>query len=119
MSLANRFPNSVFGEWSHWYTCLECGSNKGDALHHIISPSNKHYTKGNHNRSVLNSALLCNFKCHLYNPELHKEYKTRDFLGKTFMIMTNNGYQLKEIDHKFIENYKHLYYEKRGNKKND
>jgi hypothetical protein len=107
--LKNRFPNKVFTAWNDWYYCLECGENTGDALHHIISPSNKHYVKGYHNKSVLNSALLCNFKCHLYNPELHKEYKTKEYLTKTFMIMNEKKYDFDEIDLEFLTTYKHLY----------
>ncbi|MDA3815264.1 MAG: hypothetical protein PF549_02765 [Patescibacteria group bacterium] len=107
--LSNRFPNKVFVAWMDWYSCFECGQNTADALHHIISPSNKYYIKGRHNKSVLNSALLCNFKCHLYNPELHKEYKTKEYLAKTFKIMSDNNYDFGKIDSEFLDIYKKLY----------
>lgn len=109
MSLQNRFSDDVFIEWMYIYTCQECGENKGDALHHIISPSNKHFIKGEHNTSVYNSILLCNDKCHLYNSELHKEYKTREYLRKTLEIMTHNGYIPTEKDELFFNNYLNLY----------
>lgn len=109
MQLKNRFPEEVFAEWTFWYTCLECGENTSDALHHIISPSNREYIKGEHNKSVLNSAPICNSKCHLYNSELHKTYKTKELLQKTITILLSNHYELKEVDNDFILNYKHLY----------
>ena len=107
--LSNRFPDEVFAEWQDWYICLICGKNTGSALHHILSPSNKYYVKGNHNRSVYNSALLCNETCHLYNPELHREYMTRRLLSATKEIMAIQGYLPREIDYNFFEIYKQLY----------
>ncbi len=109
MSLANRFSGEVFAEWQDWYICLECGKNTGNILHHIISPSNKYYVKGNHNTSILNSIKLCNEVCHLYNPELHKTYKTKEFLYKTIEVLKVKNYKLKDIDLEFLEVYKNLY----------
>jgi hypothetical protein len=109
MPLANRFPSEVFAEWQDWHTCLECGKNTNDCLHHIISPTNKHYIKGNHNKSILNSAPICNHKCHLYNSELQREYKVRELLDKTIRILFVRGYKLKKVDYDFLHHYKHLY----------
>lgn len=105
--LKNRFP--IFPEWAGWYICLECGENTADCLHHIISPTSKHYIKGVHNKSIYNSAPLCNHKCHLYNQELHKDYKVKELLKETFKIMEVKGHKPTTRDKKFIYYYKKLY----------
>jgi hypothetical protein len=107
--LKNRFPPEVRGNWCEWYTCLECKENTADCLHHIITPTNKFYIKGNHNKSIYNSAPLCNHKCHLYNQELHKEYKIRELLHDTFKILEYKKYKPIKRDKLFIYYYKELY----------
>jgi hypothetical protein len=107
--LKNRFPAKVRNTWLGWTTCIECGENTADCLHHIITPTSKFYIKGNHNKSVYNSIPLCNFKCHLYNSELHKEYKIRELLHATFKIMEHKGYKPTKRDKLFIYYYKELY----------
>ncbi len=109
MSLSNRFSDDVYAVWAFSYTCHECGENGADCLHHIISPSNKEYIKGEHNTSVLNSAPLCNFKCHLYSSELHKNYKTKEYLEKTITFLVKEDYKLNENDIKFFNTYRKLY----------
>ncbi len=105
--LKNRFPQEVFAEWVFHYTCWICGQNTADALHHIISPSSEHFVGGDYNKSVLNSAPICNHKCHLYNPNLHK--MTKELLKKTYEELQRNGYKLKDIDIEFLRVYEDLY----------
>ena len=107
--LKNRFPQEVFAEWIDWHSCHICGQNTWDCLHHIISPTNDCYIKGDHNRSIYNSAPLCNNKCHLYNPDLPRKWKTIELLKKTKEAMEKMGYEKNERDKKFLEIYKDLY----------
>ncbi len=109
MKLKNRFLEEVRSEWNYCYSCSICGQNSWDSLHHIISPSMRWYVSGKHNTSVLNSAPLCNFKCHLYNPNLGKKETVKILLNKTKDYLMGEGYQLKEIDNKFLEIYARYY----------
>ena len=108
-SLSNRFPAKVRNHWLGWSTCLECKENTADCLHHIISPTSKFYIKGEHNKSIYNSAPLCNFQCHLYNSELQREYKIKELLHSTFAILDYQDYKPTKQDKLFIYYYKELY----------
>jgi hypothetical protein len=58
--LSNRFSEETRHVWEYWYACLLCGMNQQDALHHIVSPSSRHYVEGKHNESVFNSCPIHN-----------------------------------------------------------
>lgn len=115
--LKNRFPENLKYEWQFWYECMFCGKNGWDALHHIITPTNHEYVPGNHNRSILNSCPIHNFKsddeavqnCHIGNEsELHKQIPK--LLSKTLhALIYEQGYILKEVDLKFLSIYINLY----------
>ena len=118
--LQNRFPEDLKYEWQFWFSCMLCGKNGWDALHHIINPTNSEYIAGDHNRSILNSCPIHNFKsddeatqnCHIGNEsELHKQIP--QLLNKTLhALIYEQNYTLKEVDQKFLSIYlKH--YDKR------
>ena len=115
--LQNRFPADLKYEWQWHYSCMLCGKNGWDALHHIISPPCHEYIVGNHNRSILNSCPIHNFKsdeeavqnCHIGNEsELHKQIPK--LLSKTLhALIYEQNYRLKEVDLKFLSIYLKLY----------
>ncbi len=108
--LSNRFPSFVRHAWHFWYSCLVCGGNRIDALHHIIPPTVRWYVKGDHNRSVYNSCPIHNFKCHIGNDWwLHKEDNLRGLLRKTADALQWLGYHPNDVDFEFLRIYRHLY----------
>lgn len=108
--LKNRFPESVRNEWTFWYDCMYCGKNQWNCLHHIISPSSRHYKAGDHNKSVLNSCPLHNFGCHIDN-EVWLGKNVELLLSKTFVALVSMGYVLNDVDVEFVKIYKKLYEE--------
>lgn len=112
--LSNRFPHSVRRVWIYWYSCLLCGKNQWDALHHIISPSVRFYVKGKHNKSILNSCPIHNQGCHIGKEDvLCSDEKIRELLRATRDALEFMGYKLKPIDIEFSMLYSELY-EKTG-----
>ena len=109
MTLANRFPPAVKEFWIGHYTCLWCGKNTADALHHCQSPSSQHYQKGDFNKSILNSVPICNHGCHLYNGKLHQPEEERRLLRRVLEILVMKGYEFQPTDFKFYDIYKGLY----------
>ena len=109
-TLRNRFnPEDLNRAWCFWKKCLWCEKSGFDAFHHIISPVSKSYKSGNFNQSILNSCPIHNFKCHLYNPELHKEENEKKLLQKVLRILIEEDYQFTEKDKQFYKNYEFLY----------
>lgn len=108
--LSNRFSQEVRQQWIYWYSCLICGRNRWDALHHIISPSVRFYKVGKHNESILNSCPIHNFKCHIDNEHiLFNDITLSEILEKTFLSLVELGYTLKQIDLDFLEVYRDWY----------
>ena len=109
--LKNRFPDSVKQAWMFWYSCLVCGKNNWDALHHIISPTVRFYKHGSFNRSTLNSCPIHNHGCHLYNEaRLHDDKYIKWLLKEAYLILVNRlDYELKPVDKKFLSVYNKLY----------
>ena len=108
--LKNRFSQKTRYVWLYYYSCMICGENRIDALHHIISPSCRHYVKGKHNESVLNSCPIHNFSCHLDNEAyLFKDETISYLLNKVYVAVEELGYCLDENDKQFLEIYKKLY----------
>ncbi len=115
--LVNRFPEEVRHQWHFWYDCIVCGMNGFDALHHIISPTVKHYEKGGHNRSVYNSCPIHNQNrndgqefCHIGNDDyLHRDDILIKILGAVKEALDGMGYQPNDNDKEFLRVYAHLY----------
>ena len=108
--LKNRFDKDLLQSvYAFHYTCLVCGENGADAFHHVLSPSSKQYIPGKHNSSILNACPIHNFRCHLYNPNLHKPEMERMLLKKIIKLLLKLGYKLKPIDIEFYQNYRDLY----------
>ena len=108
--LSNRFSSETRHEWLYFYSCMVCGMNGIDALHHIVSPSSRFYVKGEHNESVLNSCPIHNQVCHVGNEAfLYSEETIRMLLKKTLDALTSMGYTLKPIDREFLRVYANLY----------
>ncbi len=108
--LSNRFSAETRNEWQYWYSCHVCGMNRIDALHHILSPSSRHYRRGEHNESVLNSCPIHNQVCHVGNEAfLYDEKNIKMLLAKTRSALKELGYALKPIDLAFLEIYAELY----------
>ncbi|MDF1498541.1 MAG: hypothetical protein P1P85_04285 [Patescibacteria group bacterium] len=115
--LQNRFPENLKYEWQFWNECMVCGKNGWDALHHIITPANSEYISGEHNKSILNSCPIHNFRsdestvknCHISNEsELHKQIP--NLLCKTIhALVYEQNYKLKKIDKQFFSIYSKFY----------
>jgi hypothetical protein len=111
--LRNRFDeDEIRSAWAFNYRCFWCDKSGFDCFHHIISPSSDRYIDGDFNSSILNSFPIHNFGCHLYNPRLHKRNQESRMLRKTIKYLFSQGYELKDIDKKFISVYRDLYINK-------
>lgn len=108
--LSNRFSSETRHVWLYWYDCMVCGMNGIDALHHIISPSTRHYIKGAHNESVFNSCPIHNQKCHVGNEAwLFNDKNLRALLWKTAEALQEMGYVPNQNDKVFLRMYGFLY----------
>lgn len=128
--LSNRFSAETRNVWLDWYECLICGFNQPDALHHIVSPSSKHYVAGKHNESVYNSCPIHNQlhpnswqmqkdgvkgfgatkPCHVGNEAyLYDEINIMFILGKVKRALKELEYVADENDREFLKVYAHLY----------
>lgn len=119
--LRNRFPQSVRLIWVYWYDCMYCGMNQIDTLHHMISPSVRHYVDGKHNESVFNSCPIHNMKhpsaggevenCHIGNEAyLYSDEGVKYLLNKVARALLDEiQYQPNALDKDFIRTYRHLY----------
>lgn len=95
-------------EWIYWHSCLICGKNKWDALHHVVSPSIQGYKEGKHNESILNSCPIHNFGCHIGN-EAHLSKFVGTILQNVLNTLDEMGYALGENDKEFLKVYGDLY----------
>jgi len=108
--LKNRFSKDIKFDWSFHYSCMVCGKNNFDVLHHIISPTVRYYKTGKFNESIFNSCPIHNAKCHLYNEGfLHKDENIKMLLNKVYDTLVDMGYVFKPIDKEFIKQYIDLY----------
>ena len=115
--LKNRFDREELRRaWAFWDICLWCGKRGFNAFHHIISPSSPRYKAGDFNSSILNAFPIHNYKCHLYNPELHKLENEKRLLREVLRILLRNGYKLKEKDVRFYRAYEELYVDRKPKK---
>jgi len=108
--LKNRFDidrlNSVF---AFYYKCLWCDKAGADCFHHIISASSPNYKEGEFNSSILNACPIHNYKCHLYNSELHKTENEKMLLKKVLNILAKENIKFNDSDRKFFDTYRKLY----------
>ncbi len=108
--LQNRFSQKTRMEWLYWNSCMVCGRNQQDILHHIISPSSQHFVIGEHNTSVFNSSPVHNFKCHIGNESwLYDEKNITKLLNKTANAMLFLDYNTNKNDEEFLRIYDYLY----------
>lgn len=117
--LSNRFSSETRNVWLYWNSCLICGMNQWDSLHHVISPSSHLYKAGRHNTSVLNSCPIHNLihpynrqkSCHVGNEaHLYKDETIKELLKDIrFALEFELGYELNELDLEFVDNYVDLY----------
>lgn len=112
VGLKNRFAPTTRLVWLYWHACLVCGRNGIEDLHHIMSPSSRHFRDGEHNTSVLNSCPIHNRVCHIGNDSfLHSDEQTKKLLNAVVEALDFLDYKPNENDRKFYEVYKHLYSE--------
>lgn len=108
--LKNRFSQEVRNQWLYWYSCMICGKNQQDVLHHIISPSSHLYVDGEHNESVFNSCPIHNFVCHIGNEAfLYKDETIRMLLWKTADALKEMDYTPNKKDLMFLRLYGAVY----------
>lgn len=108
--LKNRFDRSLLEVWGFWNSCMWCGKNRWDAVHHVISPSSPLFRKGDHNSSILNGAPIHNVGCHLYNSKLHDlDYEVK-LLRKVMLALRHAGHELRKKDIEFIDAYYNSHY---------
>ncbi len=108
--LQNRFSPKTRAIWIYWYSCLVCGMNGIDALHHIVSPSSHLHKNGDFNNSVYNSCPIHNMKCHIGNETLlYKDETIKMLLKKTRDALHWEGHVPDKNDLVFLKEYAHLY----------
>lgn len=108
--LSNRFSAATRLVWLYWYDCMVCGMNRIDALHHIVSPSSRHYVPGKHNESVYNSCPIHNQICHVGNEAYLYDTETiKMLLKKTRDALKELGYAPTPLDLEFLRIYADLY----------
>lgn len=119
--LRNRFSQETRNLWIYHYSCLVCGMNQWDALHHVISPSFYLYIDGKHNESVFNSCPIHNYKhpdvggetdnCHIDNEAWLFKLGNVKHLLRTIFELQVKSYQFepKENDIDFLVVYFDIY----------
>ena len=109
--LRNRFNREdIATVWVFdYFDCMWCGENHADCFHHVISPSSMRYQDGDFNSSILNACPLSNFKCHLFNGDLHKIENEKILLRKVVRKVLKSSYKLKEKDNEFMRVYWKMY----------
>jgi len=104
----NEFSKDTRLLFIYTWECFYCGSNKADAIHHIVGRGAKESCLES---SPLNAAPICNHKCHIPNHGLLKtEEQMKILLNKTYKFLIESGYILTEKDLDFIEKYSNFYY---------
>ena len=103
----NSFPKEAWLIFQDAWRCFYCDMNTADSLHHIVGRGNGDSIVES---SILNSAPLCNQKCHLPN---HGKLRTDEWVAKllntTYLYLVSIRYEFEEIDHQFMEKYKRFY----------
>lgn len=114
------FPKEVYNAWdtfspdsSRWYTCLHCGQNHADSLHHNFGrggPNRQHRRASN---SILNSVPLNNELCHISQHSKVKNNKR--LLKKVFEIVQKavrrGEYRISSRDRDFYKIHEETYKE--------
>ena len=106
--LKNNFNQHELNFWFESNReCWVCGKSHWDCFHHIMGRGG--FGDGCES-SILNSAPLNNFQCHLaVHGELRQEENCKILLQKTMKYLLSKGYKFDEVDKKFIDKYKNLY----------
>lgn len=105
--MSNEFSISTRQLFMDNYECWICKMNNWDCLHHIVGRAK---SKNNCESSPLNAAPLHNYKCHIQiHGRLLKDDKIRYLLQKTYVYLTDRGYELTNLDKTFIKKYKKYY----------
>jgi len=108
--LRNRFSAESRSAWLGWHSCLLCRENGWTDLHHVISPSLRHYRDGSHNQSILNSCPIHNQPCHVGNEATLGDDRTVRFLLRQAAIsLASLGYVPRQLDRNFVRAYCRLY----------
>lgn len=94
--------------WEDHHACYVCHKNTATDLHHIISSSDLFHVPGKFNGSILNSAPLCNYPCHVGNDAMLAKRVT-EFLNRTKNWIDSTDYELTDRDRKFLQVYNDLY----------
>jgi len=100
--LKNDFDREELKKWYLYnYKCWWCGRNTRDAMHHIT---------GRDSNSILNSAPLCNFTCHINQHGLLRLEENMIFLlKKTVKYLLDQNYEFNEIDREFMSSHLDLF----------
>jgi len=107
MKLKNNFDENDRQLYADNYECWICGRNTCDSLHHIFGRGGPGSTVES---SILNSAPVCNFTCHLpRHGWLMTKPQQVKLLYKTFLYLDKIGYDITTNDKNFIKKYKEYY----------
>jgi hypothetical protein len=107
LNLPNNFSQGTRILFELFWTCFWCGSNRADALHHIVGRGNK---EDDCESSALNACPICNQKCHLPNHGLLTTPKEQTkLLNKTYDFLVASDYTFTDKDARFLEKYANLY----------
>lgn len=106
--MLNDFDKTELQRWYlDNYECWYCGKNHWDCFHHIVG---RNEGRGKVESSILNSAPLNNFSCHLQiHGKLMTEENQKRLLQKTMRYLLKKKYSFNEVDVSFIMKYKKLY----------
>jgi len=100
----NDFSQNTKHLFDYNYACWETGRNDVSDYHHICG-------RGNKRQEIENSPLNCaplNRKSH-DKADIHSHEKQCKYLNKTVNFLVSQGYELVEVDFKFLEKYKDEY----------
>ena len=97
----NDFTQETKMLWEDNYTCWNCQRNNVVDFHHIVHRHNKN---DNCESSPLNVAHLCR-KCHQMG-DIHSREKQIKYLNRTVNYLYSIGYELQDMDFRFLEKYK-------------
>lgn len=104
MKTINNFDKTIsftFYDDNAW-TCFGCGRNNANCLHHIFGRGKVEGVE----KSILNASPMNNHECHLPRHGYWMTTKGREYLfTRTLQHLWQIGYNLKDIDNKFLEKY--------------
>lgn len=102
-SSSNSWTEATFDLFREAWECWACGTNRRDCGHHIFGRGHSEGCE----KSPLNFAPLCNFKCHLPRHGYWVTDEGKKFLfQKTLDYLAKVGYTLTKLDEEFLEKYK-------------